>query len=193
MLDRIKPVVRDVLSPFAKKIVGVNPNTLTLLGLLISIVAAIFFAMGEVLVAGSLLLLSGFFDALDGAVARENGRTTRFGSFLDSVCDRFADAAVLIGAMYAGLTSFPLFPGWFPGWFLGSLAIVGSLMVSYTRARAEAAGAAASVGIGERAVRMVILILGAFLNMVNWAVLLVIVVSFITVFQRIGFVRGTLK
>lgn len=189
MLNRIKIVVRDALSPFAKKVVGVNPNTLTVLGLLISIVAAIFFAIGEVLAAGSLLLLSGLFDVLDGAVARENGRTTRFGGFLDSVCDRFADAAVLIGAMYGGLTSFPPFPDW----FLGSLAIVGSLMVSYTRARAEAAGAAASVGIGERAVRMVILILGAFLNMVNWAVLLVIVLSFITVFQRIEFVRRTLK
>ena len=189
MLDRIKLVVRDMLSPFAKKIVGVNPNTLTLLGLLISIVAAIFFAMGEVFAAGSLLLLSGLFDVLDGAVARENGRTTRFGGFLDSVCDRFADAAILMGAIYGGLTSFPPFPDWFPG----SLAIVGSLMVSYTRARAEAAGGAASVGIGERAVRMVILILGAFLNMVNWAVLLVIVLSFITVFQRIEFVRRTLK
>jgi archaetidylinositol phosphate synthase len=193
MLDRLRLIVRDGLSPFAKKIVGVNPNTLTLLGLLISIAAAIFFAKGEVLAAGSLLLISGFFDVLDGAVARENGRTTRFGGFLDSVCDRFADAAILIGAMYGGLTSFPLFPGWFPGWFLGSLAIVGSFMVSYTRARAEAAGAAAAVGIGERAVRMVIMILGAFLNMVNWAVLLVIVISFITVIQRIVFVRGTLK
>ena len=189
MLDRLRLAVRDALSPFAKKIVGVNPNTLTILGLLISIVAAIFFAMGEVLAGGSLLLFSGLFDVLDGAVARENGRTTRFGGFLDSVCDRFADAAILIGAMYGGLTSFPPFPDWFPG----SLAIVGSFMVSYTRARAEAAGAAASVGIGERAVRMVILILGAFLNMVNWAVLLVIVISFITVFQRIVFVRSTLK
>lgn len=193
MLDRIRPVVRDALSPFAKKIIGVNPNTLTILGLLISIVAAIFFARGDVLTAGFLMLLSGLFDALDGAVARENGRTTRYGGFLDSVCDRFADSAVLIGAMYGGLTSFPQFPGWFPGWLMGSLAIVGSLMVSYTRARAEAAGATASVGIGERAVRMMIMILGAFLNMVNWAVLLVIVVSFITVFQRIEFVRGTLK
>ncbi|MDO8724930.1 MAG: CDP-alcohol phosphatidyltransferase family protein [Candidatus Methanoperedens sp.] len=193
MLDRLRLNVREGLSPVAKKIVGVNPNTLTLLGLLISIAAAIFFAKGEVLAAGSLLLISGFFDVLDGAVARENGRTTRFGGFLDSVCDRFADAAILIGAMYGGLTSFPLFPGWFPGWFLGSLAIVGSFMVSYTRARAEAAGAAAAVGIGERAVRMVILILGAFLNLVNWAVLLVIVISFITVIQRIVFVRGTLK
>ena len=189
MLDKIKIAVRDVLRPFAKKIVGVNPNTLTLTGLLISIAASVYFARGEVMAAGSILLLSGIFDALDGAVARENGRTTRFGGFLDSVCDRFADAAVLIGAMYGGLTSFPPFPEW----FLGSLAIVGSLMVSYTRARAEAAGATASVGVGERAVRMLILIFGAFLNKVNLAVLILTVVSFFTVFQRIAYVKGTLK
>lgn len=189
MFDKIKQVVRDVLRPVAKNIVGVNPNTLTLLGLLISIAAAVYFARREVVAAGSILLLSGIFDALDGAVARENGRTTRFGGFLDSVCDRFADAAVLIGAMYGGLTSFPPFPEW----FLGSLAIVGSLMVSYTRARAEAAGATASVGAGERAVRMLILIFGSFLNMVNMAVLILTVISFFTVFQRIAYVKGTLK
>jgi len=189
MLDKIKLVVRDALRPVAKKIVGVNPNTLTLMGLLISIAAAVYFARGEVLAAGSIMLISGIFDALDGAVARENGRTTRFGGFLDSVCDRFADAAVLIGAMYGGLTSFPPFPEW----FLGSLAIVGSFMVSYTRARAEAAGATASVGVGERAVRMLILIFGAFLNLVNWAVFIVTVISFFTVFQRIAYVKGTLK
>ncbi len=193
MLDKTKQVVRDVLRPFAKNIVGVNPNTLTLMGLIISIAAAVYFAAGEVVAAGSILLLSGIFDALDGAVAREKGRTTRFGGFLDSVCDRFADAAVLIGAMYGGLTAFPLFSGLFPDWFLGSLAIVGSLMVSYTRARAEAAGVSASVGFGERAVRMLILIFGAFLNMVNWAVLLVTVISFFTVFQRIAYVKRTLK
>lgn len=202
MLDFIKNAARDGIRPFAKKIVGVNPNTLTLIGLLISIAAAFFFAMREILAAGILLLISGLFDALDGAVARENGRMTRFGGFLDSVCDRLADAAVLIGAMYGGLTSFPLFPERFPGltsfpsipdWFLGSLAIVGSLMVSYTRARAEAAGASASIGIGERAVRMIIMISGAFLNMVNWAVLLLTIISFTTVLQRIAFVRRTLK
>ncbi len=193
MLDGIKHVVRDALRPLARNIVGINPNTLTLLGLLLSIAAAIFFAKNEVPAAGTLLLLSGFLDALDGAVARENGRTTRFGGFLDSVCDRFADAAVLIGAMYGGLTAFPLFPGWFPDWFPGSLAIVGSQLVSYTRARAEAAGAAASVGIGERYVRMIILISGAFLGMVNWSVLLIAVISFITVFQRIVYVKGILK
>lgn len=189
MLESIKHIVRDALRPLAKKIVGVNPNTLTLMGLLISIVAAFYFARGELMAGGYFLLISGLLDALDGAVARENNRITGFGGFLDSVCDRFADAAVLIGAMYGGLTLFPPFPDW----FLGTLAIVGSLMVSYTRARAEAAGATASVGIGERAVRMVILIIGAFLNIVNWAVLLVTVISFITVFQRIEFVRGILK
>ena len=202
MLELIKKDARDSLRPLAKKIVGVNPNTLTLLGLSISIIAAFFFAAREILIAGFLLLISGFFDALDGAVARENGRTTRFGAFLDSVCDRFADAAVLIGLMYGGLTSFPSFPDSFPGlalfssfpdWFLGSLAITGSLMVSYTRARAEAAGTSASVGAGERAVRMIILIMGAFLNMLNWAVLILVILSFITVYERIAFVRRTLK
>ncbi|VVB89058.1 Archaetidylinositol phosphate synthase [uncultured archaeon] len=192
MLERIKVAVRDLIRPVAKKIIGVNPNTLTLLGLLISIVAAYYFARREVFVAGFLLLIGGFLDALDGAVARENGRTTRFGGFLDSVCDRFADAAVLIGAMYGGLTSFSSFPS-IPAWFPGSLAIVGSLMVSYTRARAEAAGTSASVGVGERAVRMIILIFGAFFNIVNWAVLFVTIISFITVFQRIAYVRRTLK
>ncbi len=202
MFNRIKLIVRNALSPFAKRIVGVNPNTLTLIGLLVSIIAAIFFATREIITAGFLLLISGLFDALDGAVARENGRTTRFGAFLDSVCDRFADAAILIGLMYGGLTSFPPFPDWppalalfssFPDWFLGSLAIAGSLMVSYTRARAEAAGASASVGIGERAVRMIIIISGAFLGMLNWAVLILVIISFITVLQRIAFVRRTLK
>ncbi len=189
MLESIKYIVRDALRPLAKKIVGVNPNTLTLIGLFMSIVAAFYFARGELMAGGFFLLISGLLDALDGTVARENNRITCFGGFLDSVCDRFADAAVLIGAMYGGLTQFPPFPDW----FLGTLAIVGSFMVSYTRARAEAAGAAASVGVGERAVRMVILIIGAFLNVVNLAVLLITVLSFITVFQRIEFVRGTLK
>jgi archaetidylinositol phosphate synthase len=66
-------------------------------------------------------------------------------------------------------------------------------MVSYTRARAEAAGACASVGIGERAVRMIIIISGAFFNILNWAVLILVIISFITVLQRIAFVRRTLK
>lgn len=189
MLENTKKFIKDAIKPLAKKITGVNPNTLTLSGLFLSLVAAILYAQPEVLLAGAFLLASGFLDALDGAVARENNRITRYGGFLDSVCDRFADAAILIGAIYGGLAAIPHFSDW----FIGVLAIVGSLMVSYTRARAEAAGASASVGIGERPVRMMIIVLGSFINMVNWAILLVAVLSFITVFQRITYVRKVLR
>lgn len=189
MLENIKELIRDALRPLTKRITNINPNTLTLFGLLLALMSAIFFARRDALLAGAFLLASGFFDVLDGEVARENNRITRFGGFLDSVSDRFADAAVIIGAMYGGLTAFSPFPDW----FIGALAIVGSLMVSYTRARAEAAGAGASVGVGERAVRMIIIVIGAFIDMVNWAILVVAVLSFITVFQRIAHVRKVLK
>lgn len=188
MLENVKELIRDALRPLTGKINCINPNTLTLFGLILAFVSAFFFAVQEVLLAGIFLLTSGFFDVLDGEVARENNRITRFGGFLDSVCDRFADAAIITGAMYGGLAS--LSP--FPEWFIGVMAIVGSLMVSYTRARAEAAGANASVGVGDRAVRMLIVVIGAFLGMVNWAIALVAALSFITVFQRIAYVRKVL-
>ncbi len=189
MLEDIKGFIRDALRPLAKSITEINPNTITILGLLLSLVSAILFAEKEIFTAGAFLLAGGFFDVLDGLVARENNRTTKFGGFLDSVSDRFADAAVIIGAMYGGLTAFSPFPYW----FIGALAVVGSLMVSYTRARAEAAGADASVGVGERGVRMLIIVIGAFVAEVNWAILLVAIISFITVFQRIAHVRKILK
>ncbi len=189
MFETIKDHIRKLLGPVAKNIGSINPNTLTIMGLLISLLSAFFFARHEVLVAGVFLLLSGFFDALDGAVARENNRITKFGGFLDSVTDRFADAAIIIGAVYGGLVDIL----GLQSWFIGTMAIVGSFMVSYTRARAEAAGASASVGIGERAVRILIIVTGAFLDLVSWALLLVAVLSFITVFQRIAFVRKVLK
>ncbi|MBU4374778.1 MAG: CDP-alcohol phosphatidyltransferase family protein [Euryarchaeota archaeon] len=189
MLEKIKEYIREAFRPLAKEITDINPNTLTILGLLLSLISSVFFAKREVLLAGAFLLASGFLDTLDGLVARENNRITRFGGFLDSVCDRFGDAAVIIGAMYGGLAIIPPFPEW----LIGVLAIVGSLMVSYTRARAEAAGADASVGVGDRAVRMLIIVIGAFLDMVNWAILLVAILAFITVFQRIAYVRKVLK
>lgn len=189
MLENKKEIIRNALRPLTEKLMDVNPNSLTIFGLMLSFVSALLFAGREVLLAGVFLLASGFFDVLDGEVARINNRITRFGGFLDSVSDRFADAAVIIGAMYGGLTSI-LF---LPGWFTGTVAIVGSLMVSYTRARAEAAGVGASVGIGERAVRMTVIVAGAFLGLVNWAILLVAVLSFITVFQRIAYVRKVLR
>ncbi len=189
MLEEIKGFIRYALRPLAKNITEINPNTLTIFGLLLCLASAILFAKQEIFMAGAFLLAGGFFDVLDGLVARENNRITRFGGFLDSVSDRFADAAIIIGAMYGGLTAFSPFPPW----FIGALALVGSLMVSYTRARAEAAGTEASVGVGERAVRMLIIVVGAFIAEVKWAILLVVIISFITVFQRIAYVRKVLK
>jgi len=185
----IKKSIQDTLTPFARRITEINPNTLTLFGLVLSLISALFFAKRELLWAGGFLLASGFFDALDGPVARANNRTTKYGGFLDSVCDRFADAAVIIGAMYGGLTGLY----WIPFWLTGTLAIFGSLMVSYTRARAEAAGAGASVGFADRPARMIILIAGAFIEMVNFAIFSIAILSLITVLQRIVHVKQTLK
>ena len=185
----IKESIQDVLLPFARRITEINPNTLTLVGLALSLISALFFAKRDLLLAGGFLLVSGFFDALDGLVARANNRTTKYGGFLDSVCDRFADAAVILGAMYGGLTQLYSIPFW----LTGSLAIFGSLMVSYTRARAEAAGASASIGLADRPARMIILIIGTFIDMVNFAIFSIAILSFITVFQRIAHVKKTLE
>jgi archaetidylinositol phosphate synthase len=185
----IKESIQDALTPFARRITEINPNTLTIFGLVLSLVSAFFFAKRELLLAGGFLLASGCFDALDGLVARANNRTTKYGGFLDSVCDRFADAAVIVGAMYGGLTQLY----WIPFWVIGTLSIFGSLMVSYTRARAEAAGATASIGFADRPARMIILIVGTFIDMVNFAVLSIAILSFITVLQRIVHVKQTLK
>lgn len=189
MNDDIKESIQDALNPFARRITEINPNTLTLAGLALSLISALFFAKQELLLAGGFLLASGFFDALDGLVARANNRMTKFGGFLDSVCDRFADAAVIIGAMYGGLTQLYSIPFWLSG----TLAIFGSLMVSYTRARAEASGAKASVGFADRPARMIILIAGAFINMVNFAIFSIAILSLLTVFQRIAYVKKSLN
>lgn len=189
MSDDLKESIQDALTPFARRITEINPNTLTLFGLALSLVSALFFAKRDLLLAGGFLLASGFFDALDGLVARANNRMTKFGGFLDSVCDRFADAAVIIGAMYGGLTELYRIPFW----LTGTLAIFGSLMVSYTRARAEASGASALNGFADRPARMIILIAGAFIDMVNFAIFSIAILSFITIFQRIVHVKRTLE
>jgi len=132
---------------------GVTPNQVTALGLAVALVSAWLYAEwgGDRvrLVYGALtILLSGLLDAIDGVLARGIGKTSRLGGFLDSVADRYSDALVLIGVTAGGLCSVPA----------GLLALTGSLMVSYTRSRAEAEGIEmAGVGVFERAERMIFL------------------------------------
>lgn len=146
-----------------------------------SFLSAYMFAMGNLAIAGALLVLSGFIDMIDGAVARNHSSSTKFGGVLDSTSDRIADAIILIGIIYGG----------FVNWLWGILALHASLSVSYVRARAEAEGISCNVGIAERAERMVILIAGAFLsyifnfNFLNYAVILVMLLGYLTVLQRI--------
>jgi len=168
------------MDPIARRI-PINPNILTIIGLLISILSAYMFSQKELLLGGIFIALSGFVDILDGAVARNHFTRTQFGGILDSTSDRFADAFILIGIIYGGYVD----------WFIGVLAIVASLSVSYVRARVESEGIGGNVGIAERAERLVILIIGVFLsivlnlNIVYYAVILIVLLGYLTVLQRI--------
>lgn len=132
---------------------GVTPNQVTALGLAVAIVSVWLYAGWDgdrlhLLYGAATILLSGFLDAIDGVLARGTGRASRFGGFLDSVADRYSDALVISGITVGGLCSLPA----------GLLALIGSLMVSYTRSRAEAEGVEmAGVGFFERAERMIFL------------------------------------
>jgi len=134
----------------------VNPNLLTFTGLGINIFATVLFARGQFFWAGLVLLFGGMFDMLDGAVARVTKTVTRFGAFLDSVVDRYSDMLMLFGLLiwYAKLDAL-----FYVG--LTGMAIIGSVMTSYSRARAESLIPACKVGFLERAERVVMLIIGA--------------------------------
>ena len=163
----------------------VTPNTLTWFGLLLAVGAAVLIAMEHLLAAGLVVLIAGFFDILDGALARRTNQTTRFGAVLDSTFDRLSEAVLLIGilVLYAGIGSVILI-------LLVSLALVGSLLVSYIRARAEALGLDCQVGLFTRGERVIVLVLGRCLNqVVEWALpvalAIILVFSFVTVVQRL--------
>jgi archaetidylinositol phosphate synthase len=147
----VKEQFRKAFAPLGRSLAisGVSPNVITVLGPLVALAAAITFVLHQILFAAFLMLLAGFVDALDGAVARASGRTTAFGGVLDSICDRYADAILLFGLVWGGWCT--------PFW--GIVALVGSLLVSYARARAEAVGVSQlGVGIAERPERLIILI-----------------------------------
>jgi len=176
-------VVLAGVKPFADA--GVTPNTVTIMGLIVSLVSAWCYyswTYSPLLlpVAALLILLSGLFDAVDGIIARTKGKVTVFGGFLDSVSDRYADAMVLAGITLGGLCN-PI---------AGFAALIGSLMVSYTRSRAEAAGVSmAGVGLAERAERMLILAAVTFIailwiDALNYGIILLAILSHATVIQR---------
>ncbi len=181
MLNRLRPQLKLFIDPIAKRI-KINPNILTIIGLVISLLSAYMFARGDLLLGAVFILISGLADVIDGAVARNHATATPFGGILDSTADRFADAFILIGIIYGGSVN----------WLIGVLALHASLSVSYVRARVEAEGISGSVGIAERAERLVILVIGAFLSVImgsNYflaiAVILIMILGYFTVLQRV--------
>lgn len=157
----------------------VNPNLLTVTGALVSLVAAVAFAHGSFLAAGVLVLVSGFFDLIDGVVARHHGFSSRFGAFLDSTLDRLVDMVLLLGiAMHFAQT------GRSGGVLLAGTALVATVLVSYSKACAERFVPQITVGVLERGERMVILAAGAIFDLLVPALWIVAIGSTITVIQR---------
>ena len=148
---------------------------------------------GNLLAAGLVVLLAGFFDILDGALARGTNRATRFGAVLDSTLDRLAEAVLFFGILglflFTGEQPF-LFTSLTQEWsvLLVFVTLLGSFLVSYIRARAEALGLSCPVGFFTRTERVIVLALGLLLNQVTIALAIIALFSFITVSQRLLYV-----
>ena len=159
---------------------GFTPNRLTLIGLVLILITAVVLGLGYTTWGGVLFLLSGIFDALDGTLARLTNCKTRFGAFLDSTCDRYADAAILIGVMIPYLRA-----GQQAQVILAFVALIGSLLISYTRARAEGLGLECKIGLLTRFERFLIIAIGLIFNGVTPMLWVLAVLANFTALQRI--------
>jgi CDP-diacylglycerol--glycerol-3-phosphate 3-phosphatidyltransferase len=179
--------LRDFLAA-ALKIIVPNPNFLTFAGLVFNIVVGVLFAFGHIVGGGYMMILAGAFDVLDGAVARAGRRVTRFGAFFDSVMDRYSDLAVFVGIMvyFAAIrNTFYL--------VLTGIALIGAVMISYTRARAELVIPKCKVGFMERPERHITIMIGAIFNHLITAVWILAVTTHIDAIHRIFHTRAEIK
>jgi CDP-diacylglycerol--glycerol-3-phosphate 3-phosphatidyltransferase len=170
---------------------GITPNALTLINLALNIVAAYVIATNHLILGGVLVLVSGLFDLLDGALARFTKQTTKFGAILDSTVDRISEAAILCGLLIwyvpqedASLKIVLIF-----------IVLIGSFLVSYIRARAEGLGWQCQVGLFTRAERVIVLAIGLLINQIFIALCVLAVFVFITVVQRLAYLwkQGKIK
>jgi CDP-diacylglycerol--glycerol-3-phosphate 3-phosphatidyltransferase len=186
----VKEGGRAVLAPVVRLAIALHltPNTITVIGLLITIVAAVMIANGLLLPGAAVLTAGSLLDAVDGALARAQGGGTAFGSFLDSTLDRAGEATLFIGIGGWMLTSLEA-----PTWPMLALmlALAGSFLVSYSHARAEGIGLAANVGLAPRTERLVLVIAGVALAGLGFSagligsVIVIAALTVATVIQRI--------
>ncbi len=185
--------IRKIIEPLTTKIgvaaskTHIPPSGWTALSLLAALASSYFYALqsiNTIVYAGVMLLLSGFFDVVDGAVARATNRVSNVGAYLDSSLDRLAEVAVFTGVMLGGYA---------PA-YLVLLALSFSLLVSYSRARGESLGVKVfGVGVGERAERIIVLAVLTLAGFVYWGVIAVLVLALITYVQRFVYVANVLR
>jgi CDP-diacylglycerol--glycerol-3-phosphate 3-phosphatidyltransferase len=163
---------------------SISPNVISVLGLVFGFVSLFLIIDGRLLLGGLALVVSGFFDVLDGAVARTSGRVTPFGGFLDSVLDRYTDLGVTFGILlyfvrahdevYSALTF---------------IAAAGTAIIPYIRARAEAAAIECKSGLLERPERTILLIIGLCFDLLRPVIIILAVLTHLTAVQRLLVVR----
>ena len=197
MLTKLKERVQQLMVAEAKLAhsIGLAPNDVSIMGVFAAFISAYLYWSSQfdyalLIAAAVLLLVSGFLDALDGVLARVYGKSTLFGGFLDSLLDRYADSIVLMGIILGWLKEDTQI--WL---FVGLAALVGSLLVSYSRARSEAAGVKMeTIGLAERAERIVIIVIASFIAVVwreslRWGIFLLAIITNLTVLQRSAYFR----
>jgi len=174
--DTLKPALEKIGKGFAST--GLSPNFWTAVGLGFALLSAIVYGMGiefGLIIGGVLLLVSGFFDMVDGQVARVTGKTSKKGSYFDSMFDKIAETAIFLGILVGGYAE--------P--YLVLLAITLSLLVSYARAKSDALNVKLQgVGIGERAERLLVIAIIGIIGFMDYAVIIVVIIAGITLIQR---------
>lgn len=158
----------------------VTPNQVSLMGILLNLVTAALIVDGQLLFAGAMYLLAGVLDLLDGVLARMAKMTSRFGAFLDSTADRISE-----GVVFAAIAYHFARHGQSVDASLAVLALLGSLLISYTRARAEGLGLECKVGIVTRAERVVLVAFGLMLGLLEGAIYLLVILTALSAAQRI--------
>lgn len=208
LLSAVEKPFYAAVNPLVQRLIrsGVRPNTITTVGTGLVLISAVAYASGHIRIGGALLLLSGVADTLDGQVARSGAMVTRFGAFYDSTLDRVGDGATFIG-IGAFLLTAPDVAYRVPATILCMVAILGSLLVSYARARAEGLGLDCKVGIAQRAERILglgiasllagagphALLLEAMVTLLALASIITVVQRFVYVHQHAGLVDEALQ
>ena len=186
LTDRLRSTFKNVLDPLGAFLnrLGILPNTMTILGLAGNTVGAVFLARGEMIIGGVIILLMGPVDALDGTMARLRGESSDFGAFVDSVTDRYSELVIFGGLLFYYLEQ----GAWLPA-LLAYVAAAGSVLVSYTRARAQSIDIDTKVGVLTRLERYFVLVPALILNIPMVALWIMAILGNITAIQRIVDVR----